>query len=191
MERLKRHETIIYGGAFNPPTLAHVAILQACIDFAEPRQSDVWVMPSGTRTDKIIETSRQTRLDYIAAMIADTDKRDVPVAVNTTELDQLIPTETYDTVSRLRAEHEDRDFRFVFGADSTETMGSWHGGDELLETLPMLVVGRHGSVINPLARCAVRLDVIPPEVSSTEVRRRQSAGELLDGFVSPRVRMLL
>jgi|GEM_PF-3241881 len=38
--------TIIYGGAFNPPTRAHQAILQACIDYAEQLSVDaeVWLM---------------------------------------------------------------------------------------------------------------------------------------------------
>lgn len=54
MEKSNRPETIIYGGAFNPPTLSHVAILQAVLEFAEPTQSEVWVMPSGTRLDKAI-----------------------------------------------------------------------------------------------------------------------------------------
>ena len=40
MEQMRKKETIIYGGAFNPPTLAHKAILDASADYAQTRQAD-------------------------------------------------------------------------------------------------------------------------------------------------------
>lgn len=184
MEKPNRPETIIYGGAFNPPTLAHVAILQAVLEFAEPTQSEVWVMPSGTRLDKAIDVPRVSRLEYVHAMIADASHHRASVQVNTSELDRAGPTETYDTVKRLQAEYPGRDFRFVFGADSTQTMPSWRGGAELLDQLPMLVVNRPGSMVNPMARHALKLSVVTPDISSTEVRRRQITGEPINSLVS-------
>jgi nicotinic acid mononucleotide adenylyltransferase len=38
---LSMKQAIIYGGAFNPPTLAHHAILQACFDFAQKNHADL------------------------------------------------------------------------------------------------------------------------------------------------------
>ena len=191
MKRPKQPETIVYGGAFNPPTLAHEVILQACVDFASPTESEVWVMPSGARLDKAIDVPRASRLRYVRAMIADVACGEVTVDVNTSELDRTYPTETHDTVRSLRSEYPGRDFRFVFGADSTQTMASWQGGQELLDELPMLVVDRPGSQINPLARHAMTLSVITPDVSSTEVRRRRQAGEPVDGMVSRAVLSML
>lgn len=191
MEKPTQPETIIYGGAFNPPTLAHVAILQACVEFAGPMQSEVWVMPSGARRDKTIDVPRVERLRYINAMIADVACDDVEVMVNTSELDQLRPTETYHTVRALRGQYPDRTFRFVFGADSIQTMASWRGGPEMLDSLPMLVVDRPGSHVNPIARHALKLSVQTSDVSSTEVRQRYRAGDPIDGLVSPTVLSLL
>ena len=191
MEKPNRPETIIYGGAFNPPTLAHVAILQAVLEFAEPTQSEVWVMPSGTRLDKVIDVPRVSRLEYVHAMIADASHHRASVQVNTSELDRAGPTETYDTVKRLQAEYPGRDFRFVFGADSTQTMPSWREGAELLDQLPMLVVNRPGSMVNPMARHALKLSVVTPDISSTEVRRRQITGEPINSLVSQSVYAVL
>lgn len=191
MERPTQPETIIYGGAFNPPTRAHTAILQACVEFARPTQSEVWVMPSGARLDKAIDVPRERRLQYVRAMIADVACAEVVVRVATGELDQAGMTETYDTVRSLQDQHPGRDFRFVFGADSTQTMALWHRGEELLDTLPMLVVDRPGSVVNPMARHALALSVVTPDVSSTEVRRRIAAGQSVDTMVPESVRALL
>jgi nicotinate-nucleotide adenylyltransferase len=191
MERLNPTETIIYGGAFNPPTLAHVAILKACFEYADDHQAEVWVMPSGDRHDKTIPTPRQRRLDYIDAMIADAKRGTDSYEVVTTELDRTIAVETIDTVRELHMANPERTFTFVFGADSTETMAEWKGGVELLETLPMLVVEREGCTINPLARHAVRLQVQAPVVSSTKVREQMAHGGPVDGLVSPSVALLI
>ncbi len=187
----EKQETILYGGAFNPPTVAHAKILQACVDYARPRGADVWIMPSGDRLDKVIPTSRERRLAYVAAMLHDIDSQDVPVHVETLELDRTIAVETYDTAIELSQLYADRQMTWVFGADSTETMGSWKEGEWLLENLSTLVIEREGSRINPLARHAVALSITTPNVSSTEVRRRLECHEPIDTLVSPTVAELL
>lgn len=192
MKRTAPIETIVYGGAFNPPTLAHVAILRACFEYAQEHNAEVWVMPSGDRRDKTIPTPRARRMEYIAALINDATRGDQDTAVvETTELDRTITVETADTVRELSARFPNRVFRFVFGADSTETMHEWKHGEELLETLPMLVIEREGSVINPKAMHAVRLQVHTPPVSSTQVRLCMERNESVDALVSPSVARLI
>jgi len=191
MEQIRKQETIIYGGAFNPPTLAHKAILEACVEYAQTQSADVWVLPSGDRQDKTIATSRDLRIAYIEAMIESVDNKVLIPEVVTTELDRTVMVETYDTVRELEAEYPDRTFTFVFGADSTETMAIWHGGEYLLENLSMLVVEREGSTVNPMARHAVRMQVEAPNVSSTLVRERLAAGVSVADLVAAPVAMLL
>jgi nicotinate-nucleotide adenylyltransferase len=191
MEQFSSKETVVYGGAFNPPTLAHIAILRACFDYADSQRADVWVLPSGNRLDKTIPTPRQRRIDFIQAMIRDADDTQHGAAIQLMELDRTRPVETIDTVHELRAMYPGRDFRFVFGADSTETMAEWDRGQELLDTLPMLVVERPGSQINPLAKHAVKLEVQTPDISSTLVRAQVAAGGPVDGLVSAGVARLL
>lgn len=188
-------ETIIYGGAFNPPTLAHVAILNACAEYARtadtPARKEIWVMPSGDRSDKTIGVDTDTRLQYVEAMIADARTGKIPTASVTTELERSRDVETFDTVIELEAAHPDRSFTWVFGADSTETMAQWKEGEWLLENLRILAVEREGSRMNPLAKRAVALTVPSLAVSSTMVRQRMAGGQALDDLVSPHVLALL
>jgi nicotinate-nucleotide adenylyltransferase len=190
MEQMKR-ETIVYGGAFNPPTRAHALITKACIEYAREHDADVWILPSGNRLDKVIPTSRERRLSFIAAMLMDLDTHGVNTDIPTLELDREVPVETFDTVQELAELHPDRTMTWVFGADSTETMGEWKQGDWLLEQLPKLVIERAGCTINPLARQATLLTVHTPNVSSTEVRRRLIDHEPIEELVSPEVARLL
>ena len=191
MTEILPRETIIYGGAFNPPTRAHQAILQGCIDYAEPRDADVWLLPSANRRDKTIDSSRERRLALCDALTQDVMRRTVAVSAHEMELDRPQPTETYDTVRELQGEYPHRRFTWVFGADSVATMREWNHGEWLLENLDMLVVGRPGYELCQLGTRAVRLAVDTGDVSSTEVRRRIVGGESYGDLVGAHVEYLL
>ena len=191
MAEILPRETIIYGGAFNPPTRAHQAILQGCIDYAEPRDADVWLLPSASRHDKSIDVLRERRLALCDALIQDVLRRTVAVDVSATELDRPQPTETYDTVRELQDEYPNRRFTWVFGADSVATMREWNHGEWLLENLDMLVVERPGYELCQLGTRAVRLAVDTGDVSSTELRRRMALGIDYTNIVGPSVGALL
>lgn len=191
MERPTQIETIVYGGAFNPPTLAHIAILQACVDYARSRHADVWVMPSGVRVDKPDAIDHDRRRAYVDAMIADVDTSGVAITIYNKELERTIPVETFDTVLELNDDFPEREFTWVFGADSTETMGDWYNGPWLLENLSMLVLERDGHTINPLAKRAMALSIPHFSLSSTEVRNNVANGGDISGMVSPRIEKLV
>lgn len=184
-------KTIIFGGAFNPPTVAHEIMLKTCVDYARKLKADLWVMPSGNRFDKNIFSDRDTRVNYISAMIADVDTDGVIVDIITNELDREKTIETFDTVQELTQQYPDRSFIWVFGADSIDTMPNWKKGEWLLENLDMLVFRRPGCVIKSLAKNIKILDIVTPDVSSTELRRRINAGESIDDMVGKTVRSIL
>ena len=191
MERFEKKETVIYGGAFNPPTLAHQAILNAAAEYAETQNADIWIMLSGDRQDKTITTARDRRIEYGQAMARGVLSETVVPEVMTMELDRTEMVETYDTVKQLEAEFPDRSFTFIFGADSTETMGEWQHGDKLLDKLKMLVVEREGSKVNPLAKRAIAMTIHTMNVSSTQVRQRIADNAPVDDLVTSQVAELI
>ncbi len=179
--------TIIFGGSFNPPTIGHEIILQACVDYSQNINADIWIMPSGNRTDKQISTPRDVRIKYLDAMIKSVNYSNITII--TTELDREIYVETYDTLQRLQVDYPDREFLWVYGADSIETMAIWKKGQWLLSNLDILVVRRKGSIINPLAKKVTVLNVdIPDGVSSTAVRKCLNNGISYDHLVSKHVK---
>lgn len=182
-----KKDTIIYGGAFNPPTRAHQAILQACVDYAEQRDTDVWLLPSGNRLDKTISATRESRLRMLRALIDDVVGRTVEIHVETSELDRAEQTETFDTVLHLNRTYPDRQFIWVFGSDSVETMPDWYMGEWMVDNLSMLVVERPGAPIARLGKNAMLLAVDTIKVSSTEVRARIAEHKSIEQLVSPSV----
>jgi nicotinate-nucleotide adenylyltransferase len=188
---MEKQKTIIYGGAFNPPTVAHETILQACADYARDNESDLWLMPSGDRLDKQIPTSRDMRLKYIDAMLEELDSQGVKLHIVTAELDRLSSVQTIDTVNEFSQTYPTRKFIWVFGADSVATMAEWKGGAWMLDNLDMLVIGRRGYAINNLAKRATQLVVSVPDTSSTQVREYISRGQSVEGLVSSAVARIL
>lgn len=191
MERRTAQETIIYGGAFNRPTLAHQAILQACVDYAAPRGADVWLLPSASRADKVIEVERDERIAFCQALIRDVMARTVRLEVETTELDRPQLTETYDTVVELGRRCPDRSFTWVFGADSAATMERWDHGQWMKRSLSMLLVNRPGTPLPEFGPNATELPVDAGDYSSTELRRRLAEGAPYEDMVGPEVARLI
>lgn len=188
---MNKQKTIVFGGAFNPPTIAHEDILKECVDYAGRLGADVWLMPSNSRSDKRILVSLNRRIKYINAMIQDVDNMSVNIEINKHELQKQGLIKTIDTVMEFERLHPDRDFEWVFGSDSTQTMGDWEGGDWLLNNLETLIVMRPGSDINPQLRYVRKIYVQERDISSTELRRRIECGEAFEDMVGGAVRQVL
>lgn len=174
---------IIYGGAFNPPTLAHQAILKACLMRASDINADVWLMPSGTRPDKSINLDTQLRIDLIKALCKDTEGAE-RVEIEKHEINNTVPTETIDTWRYLQNRYPGINFIWVFGADSINTMKQWAGGYRLWGELSMLVIPRTGVELSSLPPKAEVFEVDTPNISSTMVRQGIESGEDISSLVS-------
>lgn len=188
-EKIK--DTIIYGGAFNPPTVAHQEILQACVDHAAEIDADVWLLPSGERTDKSIGLAPEQRVAMLRALASDVVARTVRIAINTSELETDGTVETYDTVHRFNEEYPDRNFIWVYGSDSYETMPDWHGGQWLRDNTQMIIVERAGHELYDLPENVTPISITDCGASSTEVRQRLANHLPIDALVTPSVRRFL
>lgn len=167
---------LIFGGAFDPPTLAHEAIIAACLKL---RQFDeVWLMPSGDRLDKQMGSRDADRLAMLAAVHRSSFGGDHRLLISDFELSLPRPTSTYLTVRALKKAYPDATFCFVFGRDSYSSMPSWPHGQTLQRQLPMVVFtsGPGPTVAAP----NVTVRTIPTRydmTSSTKVRKALRAGD--------------
>lgn len=185
--KANRRDTILYGGFFNPPTRAHHAVLQACIDHAKNIDADVWVLPCGNRAHKKIDLSVDQRMKYVDAMVRDVESRGIDIRVETLDLYKGIVNETYDLALELNAKYMERRFIWVFGSDSVATIRLWKKGEWLMKNLPMLIIERPGAPIADLGFEVSQLAVETSDISSTEVRTLLAAEESVDHLVTPSV----
>lgn len=183
-------KTIIYGGAFNPPTIAHQIILDACVTLASEQNAEVWVLPSGNRRDKTITVPEQDRLLFLHEMVNATPNPGL-VKIETSELHRPEPIETYDTIKELKNTYPEREFHWVFGSDSTQTMREWKEGQWLIDNVNVLAVNRTGYPVNPAIKNVTLLHLPESDVSSTLVRERATAGEDYSALVIPTIHALV
>jgi len=170
-------KVILYGGAFDPPTIAHTKVLEACISCADTIGAEVWLLPSGTRRDKSIITPRADRLEFAEALVQSVNGEG-RVKIYSYELDRPGLTQTHVTHGHLEESYPDTEFIWVFGSDSIVSMRSiWVEGERLWNELNMLVVPRPGYILGELPPKAELMDVETPIVSSTQVREYMAQGK--------------
>jgi nicotinate-nucleotide adenylyltransferase len=166
--------TGLYGGAFDPPHVGHVALARAAKEhFGLDR---LLVLVSERPGHKGTHLPAAERLALARAAFPDDDVRLDPYP---------------RTIDLLRAERFD-DPLFVVGADEFCDFLSWKEPDAVLDLARLAVATRPGfprarldAVLHGLARPdrVLFFDIEPNAAASREIRARAAAGEPLEGLV--------
>jgi nicotinate-nucleotide adenylyltransferase len=174
--------TVLYGGAFDPPHLGHVAVADAARKrFGVER---LVVLVSERPAHREVHASAEDRLALARAAFPQDEVR----------LDRHPRT-----VELLRAEAFE-DPVFVVGADEFRGFLGWSEPDEVLERTRLAVATRPGfsreqldAVLAELAEPdrVLFFDIEPNPAASTDIRARIRSGEPLDGVVPPAVAELV
>ena len=89
------------------------------------------------------------------------------------------PLYTYNTLERLSNDFPDKNFALLMGGDNINILHRWYRGEEIMAKYPVLVYPREG--VDTRALCqqkgAIFIDAPQVDVSSTQIRNMQSAGE--------------
>jgi nicotinate-nucleotide adenylyltransferase len=173
---------VLYGGAFDPPHLGHVAVADAAREQSGVER--LVVLVSERPGHRAVSASADDRLALAAAAFPDDDVRLDPYP---------------RTVELLRAEDFD-DPVFVVGGDQFCAFLAWSKPAEILERARLAVATRPGYPRAELDAVLAQLDhpervlffeIEPNPATSTDVRARIAAGEPLDGLVPAAVAQLV
>ena len=173
---------VLYGGAFDPPHLGHVAVADAARERFGVEH--LVVLVSEQPGHRAVHASAEDRLALAVAAFPRDDVR----------------LDAYPrTIELLRAGHFD-DPVFVMGADQFRAFLGWSEPAEVLERARLAVATRPGFPRGELDAVLEQLDrpervlffeIEPNPVASTEARARTAAGEPLDGLVPAAVARLV
>jgi nicotinate-nucleotide adenylyltransferase len=173
---------VLYGGAFDPPHLGHVAVADAARRrFAA---SCLVVLVTVDPAHRTVHASAELRLELARAAFPQDDVRLDPYP---------------RTVDLLHAERF-ADPVFVVGADQFCDFLAWKEPEEVLALARLAVATRPGFPQERLDRVLARLarpervlffEIEPNPAASREVRARVAAGESLAGIVPAAVATLI
>jgi nicotinate-nucleotide adenylyltransferase len=203
----------LFGGTFDPVHQGHRAIADSALDCIDPGR--LIVLPAGNPYQRgrmplasAADRVAMLQLEFSAAGHG-------RISIDKRELNRIGPTYTVHTLLELRAElGEAVSLVWLIGADAFSHLDTWQHWPQLFElchfaiarrtagphpdrvdagispALAAALESRHSS-LDGLATAAsglvAELDIDPPPVSSTEVRRRCARGESLRGLVSDAV----
>lgn len=168
----------LYGGAFDPPHNAHVALAQAAV--AQLGLDVLYVVPTGQpwmKQRRLSAAEHRLRMAELAfGSIAQ-------VQVDDCELRRNATTYTIDTLRELQARHATHaaytDWFLLMGEDLVHTLPQWQRAQDLLREVTVAVVPRRAQALAapmppvPLlpGLQAVQLHWQPSPISSTAIRQ--------------------
>ncbi|HEY8627102.1 MAG TPA: adenylyltransferase/cytidyltransferase family protein [Gaiellaceae bacterium] len=164
----------LFGGAFDPPHVGHVALLEAARERFSLDEVRVFVVAEPGHKDVVADVPSRLRLARAAFPDA------------TVELDDH--ARTVDMLRDLELEEP----LFLIGADEWRDFADWKEPDEVLR-LARLGVGTRAGV-EDAAEAAERVTFfrfVSPPVASSELRARVARGVPIDGLVPPAVADLI
>lgn len=176
----------VYGGAFDPPHLAHLAIARAALE--QLRLDRLLIIPTGQPWHRDTPVSPAHHRLAMARLAFD----GLP-GVQVDERETLRPgaTYTYDTLTELRQQNPGAQLYLIIGEDQWHALHRWHRASDIpaLATLCVVTRAQPGREAAPLALpdTARRIELPPMPHSATQIRQRVAAGLGTDHLVATAV----
>lgn len=132
----------ILGGAFNPPTVAHLEVAKFILNTSR-WADEVWLMPANGHMDNKQMKAPEHRIE-MCKILTSNDGR---IKVSDYEIKNKLGGETYHMLNKLVHDDEYENYRFAFiiGQDRANTIDTWYNSEELLKmNIPFIIIPRKG-----------------------------------------------
>jgi nicotinate-nucleotide adenylyltransferase len=187
MSNKGKKKVALYGGAFDPFHLGHVACIQLLLEHCKAENESlntpekfldqVWVVPSGdARTDKKVRCTASLRFELCALGLLDciSPYPHPLLRLDNTELIRPV-CGTMDLLDFLSSTHHDIHFYLVVGSELIDSLPTWKQSLRLQHDVEFIVIERKGSTplseISTDFQVSYKLKSDLPLVSSSEVRK--------------------
>ncbi len=127
---------VVFGGAFNPPTIAHREIyfhIKKYIEF-----SHFIYLPVSSLYTKSSLIDNKHRYKMLGLLVKDLNK----ASVSSLEIDDLEFLGTYISLKRIQEKYNE-EVAFVIGADNLNNLHNWKHAKSLLKEFKFIVINRN------------------------------------------------
>ncbi len=164
---------IVFGGSFNPPHIAHLAVAEVAADFV--RNSKILWMPAATPPHKQEDSDLASAVDRLA-MVRLAIEGNERFEVSDLEIQRGDVSFTVETLRALKKEHSETELALLLGGDSLAQFQTWREPEAISEMARLLVYRRPGfertAVSEGVLEHVAFLDAPLLELSSTVLRDR-------------------
>jgi nicotinate-nucleotide adenylyltransferase len=179
-----------YGGAFDPPHAAHIALAHAAVQ--QLQLNRLHIVPTGHAWHKSRAlTPAPQRLDMLRLAFADVAN----ACIDTQEIDRDGPSYTLDSLRHLQSLYPQAQLFLIMGQDQADALPSWKNWQALPEIATICIAARAHSVpasspfdlekTHKIKTLRIKLPDMP--ISSTQIRQNASQASLLAPLVPPAV----
>lgn len=180
----------MFGGAFDPPHLAHRALAEAAL--AQLQLDELRILPTGQAWHK---TRPLTDAAHRLAMSRLAFEGLQGVALDDREIRRTGPSYTLDTLRELRSEFPQAELYLVMGKDQADALPTWRNWEEIVEIAIICVADRdmltgQEASFTPPPQMIGRfrpLQMPVMDISATGIRARVASRQGIAPLVSPAV----
>lgn len=188
-ENVSPSTLIVFGGSFNPPHVAHLAVAESALDAVE--NSRVLWMPAATpphKQDDANLASAEDRLAMVRLAIAGNDR----FVSSDLEIWRGEVSYTVRTLRALKGEHPETELALLLGGDSLAEFSTWRDPEAILEMARLLVYRRpkanKAAIPAWVIEQTTSIDAPALDLSSTLLRERLRTGRSTRYLVPDSVR---
>lgn len=139
-----------FGGCFNPPTIAHIELIEKAIQ--EYNLDKVYFVPMGDLYKKEELISAFHRVNMLKLAFKGNNKLDILLtSVNSKKTLQAI-----DTFKIIEKEFPETNNFFIMGSDNFEKIKFWKNSEELLNNYQYIILKRENNISSSIVREKIR-----------------------------------
>lgn len=135
---------VVFGGSFNPPTIAHYKIAKHVIETLSCDQ--FFFLPVGNQYPKKDLISAHFRVEMLN-LVCDRLKK-ASVSLIEVKADRVLTS--FETLSMLKQQYPHETIGFVIGADNLKDLPNWAQVDELIRFFKIIVFRRDDIQVDEL-----------------------------------------
>ena len=180
----------MFGGAFDPPHLAHRALAEAAL--AQLQLDELRVLPTGQAWHKSRPLTEAAHRLAMSRLAFEGLER---VRLDDREIRRAGPSYTLDTLRELHAENPQAELYLVMGKDQADVLPTWRNWQEIVHLAIICVAdrdvltGQETRFVPPpeMAGRFCKLSMPPMDISATGIRTRVASRQGIAPLVTPAV----
>ena len=189
---MNKNSIAIFGGSFNPPTIAHINLAKQILDKMKNIEKIIFV-PVSTKYNKQGLAPDEDRLELLKTICQDHPNMEV----SSLELNSPRQLYTIETLKIMQKQNPDKTIYFIVRTDNLKELETWHAANEILQQFKIIVLERDNDIMEKIISNSlflkqyresfIKLNFNKIKLSSSYIRQKVQMGEEIKELVPEKI----